>query len=220
MERGARQNGSSAIGFAHSQSEPPAEPRRTRPGTRAWLRRSGLVTDDQSFETPETVRANIRRILALEAEAARRRSLTDRLADAIGGFVGTFPFVALHAVLIGLWVAINLHLLPWRPFDPYPFSFLATVLSLEGVILTAFVLMKQRRMSRLSDHRDHFDLQVNLLTEREVSLVIEMLDRLTRRVGVPEGTPQEAMDLSRTSATEELEQELRRHMSDGDPLDG
>jgi uncharacterized membrane protein len=56
---------------------------------------------------------------------------------------------------------------------------LATFTSLEAVLLTAFVLMKQNRMSVIADRRDHLDLQVNLLTEKEATQIIQMLDRLS-----------------------------------------
>ena len=41
---------------------------------------------------------------------------------------------------------------------------------MEGVLLETFVLIKQNRMSYLSDRRAHLDLQVNLLAESEVTL--------------------------------------------------
>lgn len=165
---------------------------------------------------PETIRDNIRRVVALEEASARRRTRVERGADAVAGFVGTLPFVGLHVAAVALWLAINLRGTPLRPFDPYPFSLLSTVASLEAVILTAFILMKQRRMSRLADRRDHLDLQVNLLTEREVSLLIEMVGALGERLGAPVASD-EALGLSRTSATEHLVEELHRHLPDADP---
>jgi uncharacterized membrane protein len=57
-------------------------------------------------------------------------------------------------------------------------------MSTEAILLTAFVLIKQDRMSRRADQRAHLDLQINLLSEREMTLVLQMLDRISVRLGV------------------------------------
>jgi uncharacterized membrane protein len=51
-------------------------------------------------------------------------------------------------------------------------------------LLVAFVLTKQNRMSFTADRRDDLGLQVNLLTERKATQIIQMLDRLSLHVGV------------------------------------
>lgn len=40
------------------------------------------------------------------------------------------------------------------------------VLSVEGVLLSTFVLMKQNRMQQRTDIRDHLNLQIDLLAKR------------------------------------------------------
>ena len=53
-------------------------------------------------------------------------------------------------------------LLPAVPiFDPYPFSFLTLVVSLEAIFLSIFVLMSQNRAAWLADRRAHLDLQID-----------------------------------------------------------
>ena len=84
------------------------------------------------------------------------------------------------------------------PFDPYPFQLLCFCLSMEGVLLAVFVLMKQNRMSYLSDRRNHLDLQINLLTEREVTRLLQITDRVARHLGVESGLDEEHVrELSR-----------------------
>lgn len=160
----------------------------------------------------DTIRQNVRRMIEVEEAAMEHRHAGARLAQGIGTFAGTGPFVALQTAAVVAWVGLNLHLGGLRPFDPYPFNLLSTCLSLEAVLLTAFVLMKQRRQGRLADRRSHLDLQVNLMTEREVSLIIEMLERLAHRLDAPQAVMREATDLSRTSTTEQLVDELHRHL--------
>jgi uncharacterized membrane protein len=94
-------------------------------------------------------------------------------------------FVLCHAAIYGLWVLINLRFIPWlKPFDPYPFLLLNVVVSLEAIFLSTFVLMKQNRMSRQADQRDHLDLQINLLSEREMTMVLQLLQRIAAQLHV------------------------------------
>jgi uncharacterized membrane protein len=52
-------------------------------------------------------------------------------------------------------------------FDPYPFSLLTMVVSLEAIFLSLFILMSQHRSGLQADRRSHLDLQINLLSEDE-----------------------------------------------------
>ena len=81
---------------------------------------------------------------------------------------GSFRFVALHLVLFTVWIALNtLHgSAHWR-FDPYPFPMLDTILAIEAILLASFILMRQARMGRRSDEREHLILQMLLLTEKK-----------------------------------------------------
>jgi uncharacterized membrane protein len=78
----------------------------------------------------------------------------------------------------------------------------------------AFVLMKQNRMSVIADRRDHLDLQVNLLTERKATQIIQMLDRLSLHVGVDQHSDPDSRELGRHVAVEHLVDALERRLPD------
>src|SRR6201999_1325045 len=100
--------------------------------------------------------------------------------DRIGAFSGSISFVVVHGFLIGGWVLLNLHpVFRLRPWDPFPFMFLGSVLSIEAIFLSTFVLIKQSRMSRRADDRAHLDLQINLLAEREMTLMLRLLQHIS-----------------------------------------
>ncbi len=169
---------------------------------------------------PEMVRRNIERVLRLEEYASRSKTTPDAVIDWIGRFVGTLTFVAIHLALFATWTTLNsgaFHLI--TPFDPYPFNFLSMVSSCEAVILTAIVLMAQNRLKGLADRRDHFDLQVNLMAEQEASITIQMLDRISRKLGVTQENPEEALALSRTSSLEHVVEELHAQLPDSETTD-
>src|SRR3954449_379429 len=112
---------------------------------------------------------NIRAVARLQEQSSGRRSASERFADAVSRLVVREGMVAAHAVWFAVWTAINTgHLRFMRPFDPYPFTLLTTIVSLEAIFLTLFVLASQNRMTQEADRRAHLDLQVNLLSEQEM----------------------------------------------------
>ena len=74
-------------------------------------------------------------------------TLEVRVADAITGFTGSMWFVNLHVALFGLWIIVNLGLIPGVPlFDP-SFVILAMVASVEAIFLSTFILISQNQMA-------------------------------------------------------------------------
>jgi uncharacterized membrane protein len=91
-------------------------------------------------------------------------------------------FVWLHIIWFGFWIAINS--LPNIPHvDPFPFTFLTFCVSLEAIFLSTFILISQNQETRLSERRNHLDLQVNLLAEQENTKMLAMLKRIAEKVG-------------------------------------
>ena len=134
-----------------------------------------------------TVQTNLRTIADLERTYEDGRGLVDRIADIIANFSGTMLFVGIHVLWFVLWFLINTGVLPIAPkFDPYPFILLAMIVSVEGVLLSTFVLMKQNRMQHKSDARDHLNLQIDLLAEKEVTKTLQLLRAICRRLDIPE----------------------------------
>ncbi|MBI2390600.1 MAG: DUF1003 domain-containing protein [Deltaproteobacteria bacterium] len=157
------------------------------------------VTHDSAHSLAGVVRRNLEVLKRKREEAARRRSLGDRVADAITRFCGSMTFVWLHAALTLAWFAINLGVVPGvRPFDPFPFVMLAMAASVEAIFLSTFVLISQNRMQRTADQRDELDLQIDLLAEHEITRLIAMVDAIGRKLEV--AMPEEEL--------EELEQDV------------
>lgn len=131
---------------------------------------------------------NIRAVARLEERARLQRSTAACISDAVTHFAGTSWSVALHGLWFGAWLAVNTGLTRWKIFDPFPFSLLTSVVSLEAIFLTLFVLASQNRMTREADKRAHLDLQVNLLAEQEMTLVLRMLQELCERFDLTDTT--------------------------------
>jgi uncharacterized membrane protein len=158
---------------------------------------------------------NIETVARMEQEFLEHRSVTDRIGDAIAGFAGTMTFVILHFVWLITWFTVNSGLIPGiKPFDPYPFILLAMIVSIEGVLLSTFVLIKQNRMSRRADHRDHLNLQIDLLAEKEITKMLQLQRKLCEHFGLNVANDPEAIEMSRHTAVEDLAQELQRKLPD------
>jgi uncharacterized membrane protein len=142
------------------------------------------------------VHRNIAAMAQVRAEADRRRSGQERVADAITRFAGSMRFVYIHALLYGGWIAVNLGLLPAvKRFDP-TFVALAMVASVEALFLSTFILISQNRAMALSNRQAELDLQISLLTEHELTRLIELTDAIAARLGVETKPP----DLEETKA--------------------
>ena len=149
----------------------------------------------------------------MEEDFENRRTLSDRIADTIGGFSGTAAFVAIHVVLFGGWIAWN-SVAGRAKFDPYPFLLLSVVVNLEAIFLSTFLLMKQNRMAKREDLRAHLDLQINLLSEREMTLVLQLLQRISTRLGVRLSTD-EIEQLTEETSIEDVATQLRENLPEG-----
>jgi uncharacterized membrane protein len=143
--------------------------------------RSPAPGPDPSPEGTPT-RRNIRTIVELEQKTRARRTRVEVVVDAIASWAASPSFIFLHGAFFTLWLAWNLS--PGRPFDPFPFSLLTVVVSLEAILLTGFVLMQQARMRAEADRRAHLDLQVNVVAEQELTEILRMICLLAERAGI------------------------------------
>lgn len=145
----------------------------------------------------ELTERNVETITSLEEAAREQRTPTDRLAEKIANFCGSMTFVWVHVVWFGGWILVN-SLPGIRHVDPFPFTFLTLIVSLEAIFLSTFILISQNLDSRISERRSHLDLQLNLLSEQENTKMIAMLHAIAEKVGA---------DLTQDSHLEALSEE-------------
>ncbi|MGE0546915.1 MAG: DUF1003 domain-containing protein [Kofleriaceae bacterium] len=111
-----------------------------------------------------------------------------RVADWVANFSGSLTFLILHMGLFAAWILLNAGLLPFGDFDPFPFSLLTMVVSLEAIMLSTLLLFSSNRQGARDRIRSDIEYEVNLKAELEVAHLHEktdrmyedMLDRLTR----------------------------------------
>ena len=130
---------------------------------------------------------------------------------ALGAFFGTVYFIAFQCVTVVIWIGLNsagsLH--PWS-IDPFPFPLLATFLSLEAVLLTSCVLIRQNAMDRTSERRDNLELQINLLAEKEATRALDLLHRIGMHLQIPEVGDQQSVELAKETSVDEIARDLKQ----------
>jgi uncharacterized membrane protein len=162
----------------------------------------------RSAETgADVTRENVQAMRKLEEAAMAKRTGADRVAAAIARFCGSMTFVWIHVAAFSAWIGYNS--LPWfKPFDPYPFTFLTLIVSLEAIFLATFILISQNYDMRVSERRNQLDLQINLLAEQENTKALQILERIARKVGAHLGDDPQVRALEEATRPDALAQQI------------
>ena len=128
---------------------------------------------------------NVEVIKRWERASLLSRSRVEQISDWIARTAASGWVILLHVVWFGGWIAVNSGLISWRPpFDPFPFPILTMTVALEAIVLTLFVLASQNRLAVQADKRSHLTLQIDLLTEREMTAVLQLLQDIARHLNI------------------------------------
>jgi uncharacterized membrane protein len=120
---------------------------------------------------------------AIKAQHAAHRTLLERAVDQLNEIASSVWFLVAHAIAFALWLLWNTGVLGLTPVDPYPFGLMTTIVSLEAIFLSIFVLMAQQRESAIAELREELGLQVNLRVEQEVTKTLQLVAGLYTRLG-------------------------------------
>src|SRR3954470_18806851 len=167
--------------------------------------RNRLKDDRRNSAVDPTIKA----VANIERDAYRARSATDHLAGWITRQAGSGIAILMHLLWFTMWLFINLHGVPRiPPFDPFPFNLLTMVVSLEAIFLTLFVLISQNRMSVEADRRARLDLEINILAERETTMILRMLNEISTHLEINGGARSELEELLKETRIDELAKKL------------
>jgi uncharacterized membrane protein len=158
----------------------------------------------------KVIERNIRTIIHLRTKAAHERGLQGRIADAITSFSGRMIFAYVHILWFGAWILLNTGRFGVRVFDPFPYGLLTMVVSLEAIFLSTFVLISQNRMGEETERRADLDLHIGLLTEHELTRVLQMLDIIQDKLGIVDHENSDLADLEMETKPEDVLAEIAR----------
>ncbi len=106
-----------------------------------------------------------------------KRTLGQYAADKMTEWVGSWAFIILLLVFMGIWIAVNLY--AWfMVWDPYPFILLNFVLSTLAAIQAPIILMSQNREAERDRLTARYDYEVDRRAEAEVADMQRDLDEI------------------------------------------
>jgi uncharacterized membrane protein len=171
-----------------------------------------------SSSNPDRMSAALRRnIEAMEQRRLREAAAAtrqERAVEAVTASMGSISFVYLHVAVYGVWIFLNLSVVPGVPkFDP-TFVGLAVAASLESLFLSTFVLISQNRLSAAETKRADLDLQISLLTEHELTKLTEMVEAIANHFNIKTASHPELAEIKKNIVPEavldEIEAQQRR----------
>jgi uncharacterized membrane protein len=172
---------------------------------------SKYQAQSQSRDQFQNTIASIRR--SVKASQDEKRGLAERLADTLTKWFGSMPFLIVNCIWFIVWMLINLELIPGVPaFDPFPFGLLTMVVSLEAIILAIIVLISQNRAARIADLREEVALQVEEISEQEITKILVLMKMLLEKEGIDISQDEELQAMLRPTDTKMLEEALEKEV--------
>jgi uncharacterized membrane protein len=130
---------------------------------------------DRLRRTDELLRSRVSRNANEEEKA--RLTLSDRAADMIAEFGGSWKFIGVSIGLIIFWIIFNSFILV-RGVDPAPYQMLNLALAIIAGMQAPIIMMSQNRQGEKDRLRADLDYQVNLKNELSLAEVLRRLDVL------------------------------------------
>jgi uncharacterized membrane protein len=157
------------------------------------------------------IEENIRKLLERRKREELQLSWKDRIAAKIACFTGSMSFVISHLIIYTLWIAVNLNWIPALPrFDP-SLVILAMEASVEAIFLSTFILMTQNRIMQVADRRADLNLQISLLSEREITRMIQLVQKMAKTMGINEAEHPELKEFSQNVEPEKILEAIDEH---------
>jgi uncharacterized membrane protein len=149
-------------------------------------------------------------IQSFEAQELKKRPLIIKLADRLSNFFGSIWFLVFNAALFILWVF-------FVKFDPFPFSLLTLILSIEAIFLTIVVLISQQRQSHVSTIREEIDMHINRISEKEITKILTILKKIADKQGI-KVEDEELDEMLKSIEVSYIERKLQEQMGEKESL--
>lgn len=152
-------------------------------------------------------------VKSLKAKMDAERTLTERVADFLTAHFGTMAFLVLNLAWFGIWITINIGIVPGiTPFDPFPFGLLTMIVSLEAIFLAVIVLISQNRTAKIDDLREEITLQIDAIAEEEITKIIKLQMMILKKHGVDVSRDPEVQQMIAAKDPEEIEKSLEKQL--------
>ncbi len=152
-------------------------------------------------------------IQSFKAKADAKRTPAEKFADWMTRYFGSVNFLILNFIWFFAWIIYNTGtFLGFVPFDPFPFGLLTMIVSLEAIFLAIIVLISQNREARIAELREEVDLQINTITETELTKAINLLIILMKKNGVKMEDDPELVRMMEPVRSADIEKQLEEQL--------
>ena len=141
-----------------------------------------------------------------------KRTAVDVVADSFTLAFGTLVFFGINVVFFAGWIILNGGWFGLTPFDPFPFSLLTMIVSLEAIFLSIIVLISQNRQSKIADIRQKVNFEIDVRTEEESTEILQLMSELHAHAGLK---TKNVHELARMKQPSDLG-EIQRHIEQGE----
>lgn len=118
----------------------------------------------------------------LDEEYEHETKLSDRVADKVAAFGGSWSFIIIFALFLVSWILVNvLPMLPFH-FDPQPFILLNLILSFIAAFQAPIIMMSQNRQAARDKHESVIDFAINYKAEQEADDMQAHLHRMEKEL--------------------------------------
>ena len=106
-----------------------------------------------------------------------KRNLGQKLADNVAAYMGSWKFIIIQTIIVGVWMALNVIGVCFH-WDPYPFILLNLLFSTQAAYAAPIIMMAQNRQGERDREKAAEDYEVNLASKREIEQLMIKLDNI------------------------------------------
>jgi uncharacterized membrane protein len=101
-----------------------------------------------------------------------------RISDKVAKFGGSWKFIIIFCVVLGIWILFNAIAVGVYRFDPYPFILMNLVLSCIAALQAPIIIMSQNRQEEKDRKRNENDYLINMKAEMQIRGLHKKMDLL------------------------------------------
>jgi len=148
--------------------------------SKTTIRGFGIELNDEKLSRiDQMVESYEKRVAArLDEDYVMHTRRSDRVADKVAAFGGSWTFIIIFVCFLAVWILINLLPFLGMQFDPKPFILLNLILSFIAAFQAPIIMMSQNRQAARDKHESIIDFAINYKAEQEIDDMQKHLHRM------------------------------------------
>jgi uncharacterized membrane protein len=148
--------------------------------SKTTIRGYGIQLNDEKLSRiDQMVESYEKRVAArLDEDYEHHTKRSDRVADKVAAFGGSWTFIIIFGCFLAVWILINILPFLGLQFDPKPFILLNLILSFIAAFQAPIIMMSQNRQAARDKHESIIDFAINYKAEQEIDDMQKHLHRM------------------------------------------